>query len=379
MRGLLRVAVCAVALSFVAVPGTAFAATSAPSQSGSVFKVVANNLNNPRKIFVGRGGVLYVTEAGVGGNGPCATDPASGSQSCIGLSGSVTRISKGTQKRVLTGLPSVAGSDGTGSTGPADVRVTKGTYQVLLQDTNIDSHGGNPFGPNGAVLGDLVTTAAGKAKPKVKANFAVFEAAHNPDNGAGPGPPTNPAIDSDPYAFTPYRRGFAVADAAGNDLLWVNSHGTISVLAVFPLASPPGAATAVQSVPTSVAVGPDGVLYVGELTGFPFTVGTARIWRVVPGHKPTLFASGFTNISALAFSGKNLLVLEIDSQGLLNSSAPGALYSVTPKGTRTLLASTGLVTPTGLAVSHGSIYISNYGTFPGSGPGPHGQVVRIPA
>ena len=42
-------------------------------------------------------------------------------------------------------------------------------------------------------------------------------------------------------------------------------------------------------------------------------------------------------------------------------------------------ASAGLVAPTGLAVAHGLIYISNYGVFPGTGPGPHGEVVSLAA
>ena len=66
-------------------------------------------------------------------------------------------------------------------------------------------------------------------------NFAAFEARSNPDHGAGPGAKFgNPPIDSDPYAFVAYRGGFAVADAAGNDLLWVSPNGEVSVLAVFP-------------------------------------------------------------------------------------------------------------------------------------------------
>jgi hypothetical protein len=36
-----------------------------------------------------------------------------------------------------------------------------------------------------------------------------------------------------------------------------------------------------QAVPTSVAVAPDGAYYVGQLTGFPFPVGGARVFRVV--------------------------------------------------------------------------------------------------
>ena len=131
-------------------------------------------------------------------------------------------------------------------------------------------------------------------------------------------------------------------------------------------------------MPTSVAVGPDGALYVGELTGWPYDVGTARIWRVVPGKKPTIYATGFTTISGLAFDGSDLLVLELASKGLLDASSPGALIRLRPNGSRTVLASAGLVAPTGLAVAGGTIYISNYGTYPGSGAGPHGEIVSVP-
>jgi hypothetical protein len=93
----------------------------------------------------------------------------------------------------------------------------------------------------------------------------------------------------------------------------------------------------------------------------------------------TVYAAGFTNISDLAFEGKDLLVLEIAARGLLDPRSPGALIRVAPGGARTVLASAGLVDPTGLAVGRGSIYVSNYGTYRGSGPGPHGEVIRLAA
>jgi hypothetical protein len=93
----------------------------------------------------------------------------------------------------------------------------------------------------------------------------------------------------------------------------------------------------------------------------------------------SLYASGFTNISDIAFAGKNLLVLEYASRGVLDPASPGALIRLAPDGKRAVIAGAGLVAPTGLAVGNGSIYISNYGAYPGSGPGPHGQVVSLPA
>jgi len=55
------------------------------------------------------------------------------------------------------------------------------------------------------------------------------------------------------------------------------------------------------------------------------------------------------------------------------------LIRLRPDGSRTVLASAGLVAPTGLAVAGGTIYVSNYGPYPGSGDGPHGEIVSIPS
>jgi hypothetical protein len=354
--------------------------------------VVATNLNNPRKIVLGADGAIYVAEAGTGGRHPCfGTGPTA---TCVGLTGSITRVAGGVQRRVVTGLVSFAFRNGDEAQGPSDLVVRGRAYDVLLGDTDVSPIGANGLGPDGVTAGDLIATPAGKASPAVIVNLAAFEAARNPDHGAGPGPRFgDPRIDSNPYALTPYRGGLAVVDAAANDLLWVSPRGAISVLAVFPTQTErlsaavakrigaPATMTSitVQAVPTGVAVGPDGALYVGELTGIPYQPGRAVVWRVEPGRRMTVYAAGFTNIIDLAFEGKDLLVLEIAARGLLDPRSPGALIRVAPGGARTVLASAGLVDPTGLAVGRGSIYVSNYGTYRGSGPGPHGEVIRLAA
>jgi hypothetical protein len=389
----LRIVLSVVPLALVAVFAPLAAGAHTSRESGSAtLKVVATNLNNPRKIYVSPSGAVYVVEAGTGGT-HCL---GSGSnKTCLGLTGSITRVENGVQSRVLTGLISFASPNGQSAEGASDVRVVNGRYYVLLQDADINSKGQNPGGPMAATGGDLISSPAGTASPKVIANLARFEALHDPDHGVGPGAKLgDPAIDSDPYAFTPYRGGWAVADAAANDLLWVSPSGAISVLAVFPtqtefltpaidkaVGAPPSITSIlVQSVPTSVAVGPGGYLYVGELTGAPFLPGTAHIWKIIPGTTtPDLFASGFTNISDLAFDGKNLLGLEIAAKGLFDQKSPGALIRVAPNGTRTVIASAGLVAPAGLAIAGGKIYISNDGIFTGTGAGPHGELVTIPA
>ena len=350
-------------------------------------QVVAGNLDNPRKLFVAADGSVYVVLAGVGGN--------KGSQgclqTCVGETGSVVRVAGGAVKPVLTGLGSHSLPGGRDAEGPVAAMPSGSQLVVLMQDMQINSKGVNEVGlPN---AGELLTSPPGKVAPHVIADLAAYEAAHNPDHGAGPGPSyAQPSIDSDPYGFVPFRGGYAVVDAAGNDLLQVSPAGKVSLLAVFPTQAirltaaerkqhrpPAPAVLPVQSVPTALVVGPDGALYAGELTGWPYRIGSARVWRVVPGRKPTVFASGFTNISDLAFDGQDLLVLEIASKGIQNPASTGAIIRVAPGGKRTVLASTGLVFPTGIAVARGWIYVSNYGTYPATGTGPHGELVRLRA
>ena len=385
-----RVALTAAATACLLSGAAADAAPPAPA--GPRLTVVASHLNNPRKIFVGADGAVYVVEAGRGGRAGCLGTGVN--TTCFGFTGSITRIAHGAVRRVLTGLWSGAHRDGRQAEGPADVAVSGNVYWILFQDAAVTKRGTNELGPEATTAGDLVTSPAGKAVPSVLVNLAAFEADRNPDHGAGSGARFgNPAIDSDPYAFVPYRGGYAVVDAAANDLLWAHADGSVSVLAVFPTRKEPLTKTVAnrigapagmtsitaQAVPSSVAVGPDGALYVGELTGVPFTPGTARVWRIVPGKKMSVYASGFTNISDLAFAGKNLLVLELTTKGLFGPRSPGALIRIAQGGARKVVASGGLSFPTGLAVGNGSIYVSNHGLFPGSGAGPHGELVRMPA
>jgi sugar lactone lactonase YvrE len=133
-----------------------------------------------------------------------------------------------------------------------------------------------------------------------------------------------------------------------------------------------------QPVPTSVDVGPDGFLYVGQLTGFPFPVGGASVWRIPPnGGTPEVFDSGFTTIIDIEFADDgSLYVLQISTDSLfIAPPSPGALIRVAPDGTRTTVAMDELSFPGGLAIGEdGDLYVSNRGTSPSGG-----QVLRIAA
>ena len=65
---------------------------------------------------------------------------------------------------------------------------------------------------------------------------------------------------------------------------------------------------------------PTGTTYVGQLTGFPFTVGGASIFSLA-GTTLTPYASGFTNVidEAVGPDG-NLYVAEIAHNSLLGAT-----------------------------------------------------------
>jgi hypothetical protein len=307
--------------------------------------VVMTGLDNPRGLAFGPEGALYVAEAGRSGPG--------GS----GFTGAVSRLYKGVQSRVVTGLPSRLFPPAN-IIGPNDISFRgRGNAYVSI------GIGGDPalravVGPAGPWLGYLARITPDGAWT-LQSDIAGYEATVNPH-------PT--VIDSNPYGVLAFSGGVLVTDAGGNSLLRVAPNGDISTLAVFP--SRPERGT--DSVPTSVAVGPDGAYYVGELTGVPFTPGAARIYRVVPGQAPEIYLTGFTTIMDLAFGRDgNLYVLQHSSTGPF-FGGPGALIRVEPNGDRTTLF-TGLERPSAFVIGNdGAFYISNKGTSIGTG-----EVLRL--
>ena len=79
-----------------------------------------------------------------------------------------------------------------------------------------------------------------------------------------------------------------------------------------------------QAVATSIAIGPDGAVYAGELKGFPAPAGESKIWRIEPGTmharcgtegetRCSVVGDGFTSIIDLQFGPDGTLyVTELD-------------------------------------------------------------------
>jgi sugar lactone lactonase YvrE len=384
LRGRFVSSALALAISAAGLPALALAQEATPLASPEAAptmqmppppayaEVVATGLANPRGMAFGPDGALYISESGVGGEGPCATGPEGDTQ-CYGASGGVTKVMNGTAERVVNGLASLAGEGGMQATGPNDVSLSGDNLYVLIglaadPATRVDVNAGaEQFGYLMAVDGSEVHPVA---------DVAGYETEANPDGMA---------LDANPFALQMNADGSAlISDAGMNALLALASDGSLSTLAVFPnenATAPDGSEIPMNAVPTGIATAQDGATLVGQLTGFPFPPGGANVFSVpAGGGEPSIAYDGFTNIIDVAPAPDgSVYVLEFNKAGMLSidpsnpATLEGQLTRIAPDGTRTVIASDGLIAPTGLAVdARGVPYVAVYGVV-----GNMGQVWKI--
>ena len=375
----------ATALS-LAVPSAAGAQTQQAQQAQghhNKVTVIASHLNNPRGLAAAPGGRLYLAEAGRGGK-VCVKGGEQGT-TCIGLTGSFDLVTKHGVKRLVTGLISGAGEGGVAAEGPVSVsRGPNGSFYGLF---GLSSH---EVPPKGVIPGYLRAAALAELGRLVRVShhhsIRVVSDVGDQDwawtnTHRYLAPKDFP--DANPNAVL-YSHGHRyVIDAGANTLVDVHRNGAAKVIAFFPV--PKGSQS--DSVPTCVARGPDGALYVGELLGGFYSPGHARIWRVVPGHAPKVWATGLSTVQGCGFGRDGAFYATEYQTGGLNegptANPAGDVVRIDRHGHRTHLSVGKLFFPSGFAPgSGGSIYVSNCSIAPAGGLSPQlckngGQVVRI--
>jgi sugar lactone lactonase YvrE len=373
-RGRRRIALAVVAVAAVSAVGAfgfASKGTAAPTVT-----VVADGLNNPRGLAF-QDGHLWVAEAGAGGSECVPTPGGQSDPTCFGLTGSIDRIDGGTVKRVFTGLGSSAGSSGAFASGPNGIATSGDRLYAVLGDSDFTvPQGLSPeltatlFDQAGHLMRG--STGDGDSGLAALSNVGAFDYAWSNQHKS-----LVPAQfpDANPYGVLADGSHVFVADAASNTLDEVNSHsGSEKILAFVP--NPPQS----DAVPTCVAEGPDGALYIGQLTGAGNGAGVANVYRWTASGGLTVWQTGFSAITGCGF-GKDgsFYVTELDKVGFPPSGPPGGdVIKIAKNGARTTLGTGQLFFPNGFAAGDdGAIYVSNWSVRPGSGPGPHGQVVRI--
>jgi hypothetical protein len=374
------------------------------AQSPPQLTVLANGLNNPRGLAFAPNGRLYVCEAGLG-----AGDGHGGFGIGVGFTASITEIEgvgsrHPTWRRIVTGLASVGDTENgfPEALGPSGVSIHgAGGIYVTMGESGLGVGADAPDLPAAAraQFGHLLkVTPSGQWK--AVSDVGDYDYLWTGANQDQPWAPAGQFPDANPYGVLAVPGKQFVVDAGANTLNEVRPNGSVRIIAYVPdptLPLPNGTTVRISdSVPTCVAQGPDGYLYVGTLAfganfarfgtnappNWPLLPPQSKVYRVNPNGTEVfltdadVWAAGFNPITACGFHGGALYLTEYTTQD--SGYATGDVVRVRVNrdgsaGARTTLGAGALHQPNGLAFDEdGKIYVSNY-SISASG----GQVVRV--
>ncbi len=342
------------------------ATASTTAVSTVTVSAVASGLDNPRDLAFGPDGTLYVAQAGHGGPYciPGGGPETGNGDTCIGFTSKISRIDigSGAVTNVATDFFSMADQTGSGATGIDGISVAPdGSVYGIETGSSRGIPPGLPL-PERVVtkglsqIGRLIKISGGSVS--TVANVGDFDFDWTLDHQSLV-PDQFP--DANPYGVLALTNETWVVDAAANTLDRVRPDGSIQVVAFIP--NPPVS----DAVPTCVDRGPDGALYIGELTGAGNAPGTGSVWRWTAASGLQQWATGLTAVTGCGFGADGqFYAVEFSKLGLVNAApGTGALVRAAPGSTSPEIVVDDLNFPGGFAAGpDGSLYFSNWSIAP---------------
>lgn len=328
------------AMAVVAFAGFAVTQTAAKEEDKVV---IAGELKNPRGLTIGPDGMLYVAEAGEGG------DIDVGDAGVSGFSGRITKIDLETGEKTIVAdnLPSnVLDPMINDAVGPADV-VFIGSKLYYLQ-----THGGEAYGFPDTPTGIYEVKDDGEVE--LVANIGDFNLDNVPE-GIEDGSQADHEPGGNIYSMTVRNNAFYLVDANYNRLLRATTTGQVEIIAQFED----------HPVPTGIAFRDSGgPFYISTLGVFPFLDEDGEVFQVTNSGSITKLAGGIGSLVDVEIGpGDNLYALAFATQNASGIPAPwnffsGSIGKVNADGTITRVVD-GLSFPGAMIFDGDTAYISN--------------------
>ena len=346
-------------MGLLCVPSVAWAGSG---EHDTAVTTVATGLDGPRQVSDYRGHQLVVAESD------------SGEVSSVDRrSGAVTTLLKG-----LYNPQGVAYDDGL-------------LFVALGGPPPPDEPGAVQPTPGQAFDALVIARPNGKIVKTI--DLQAYELAHNPD-GQLQFLPDGSAPDSlsNPYSVFVQDRRILVADAGANDVLAIDRRtGAISTFFVPPVVTPaedpacnqpenaPGT-VGCDPVPTSIAQGPDGLLYVSTLGAL--APGAARVYVLDQRGHVVRVIKGLDNATGVAVDDHGTVYVTDLLQGAPAGNPPtgfdpatvGQVVRIDRHGNRSYSQ---VAMPNGLLIEDGRLYASAWSIAAQLGMPSAGQIVRI--
>jgi hypothetical protein len=334
---------------FAAIATTANAQDGPPGPSAGT--VLVSDLIAPRGMVVGPDGLIYVAEAGTGGDTEFVTED--GATVMNGFTGRISAIDPATGARttIADGLPS-QGTEMGDTIGPADVAFIGN--QLYYVQTHGGEYYGFPDNPTG------IYSVADNGDIELVVDIGQFNI-DNPVQAIIDGTQADVEVGGNPYSMIVRSGTFYVSDGNHNRLIEATPDGDVSEVVEFPN----------HPVSTGIAQTESGPFYVGYLGQGPFLPEAGKVVSVAPlGGNITELASGVPMITDVEVGAANQLYALSFADGF--APFTGSIQRVNSDGTMTALV-TGLTFATDMIFIGDTLYVTDDGL---SALGP-GELVEI--